>query len=147
MADKTALILAMQNTTQEIQNATSDIQNDTRSTRIDDLRETIYRWLSAPDPSVNHNEACNRRHTDTGTWFVSSQTFDNWKRYPNSFLWLHGIPGCGKTILSSTIIQNLLDIRILQFPVAVVYFYFSFSDVEKQSYEKMIRSFIMQLSV
>jgi adenylylsulfate kinase-like enzyme len=118
-------------------------------------RDKIHKWLAAPDPSSNHIDALGTRQATTGSWFIGSPKFANWKRNPNSFLWLYGIPGCGKTILASTIIQDLerchLNLNIGATPnpsqiYAVVYFYFAFSDDQKQNYEKMIRSLIKQLS-
>jgi hypothetical protein len=53
------------------------------------------------------------------------------------FLWLYGIPGCGKTILSSTIIEDVLY-HYHDPTMAVIYFYFDFNDVEKQQYEKNV---------
>jgi adenylylsulfate kinase-like enzyme len=55
--------------------------------------------------------------------------FTTWRKTLNSFLWLNGKPGCGKSILSSIIIDNLkgalLDAEVL------FYFYFDFSEAEK----------------
>jgi archaellum biogenesis ATPase FlaH len=69
-----------------------------------------------------------------------------WKSNPASFLWLHGIPGCGKTVLSSAILQDVLQLFANDHGKAVVYFYFDFNDTQKQSRELMIRSLISQLS-
>jgi hypothetical protein len=114
---------------------------------IDDNRKEIHRWLSAPDPWLNYNKALKERQAGTGTWFIESNLYANWKANPNSFLWLHGIPGCGKTILSSTIIEDILN-HCHHGPInAVIYFYFDFNDAEKQQYEKMMRSLITQLSL
>ena len=77
---------------------------------------------------------------------MKSEFYADWKTNPNSFLWLHGIPGCGKTILSSTIIEDVLYHCSHDHSLAVLYFYFDFNEVEKQQHEKMIRSLIMQLS-
>ena len=63
------------------------------------------------------------------------------------FLWLRGIPGCGKTVLTSTIIDDVIHHCHLIPALTVVYFYFDFNDIEKQQYEKMIRSLIKQLSI
>jgi DNA replication protein DnaC len=57
-------------------------------------------------------------------------------------LWIYGIPGCGKTILSSAIIENLRASLGSQF---VLYFYFDFNNTAKQSLQNMIRSLISQL--
>jgi NACHT domain len=83
----------------------------------------------------------------TGTWFIESKQFADWKTNPDSFLWIHGIPGCGKTILSSTITEDVIRHYNLNPALAVVYFYFDFNDIERQFHEKMIRSIITQLSI
>lgn len=53
-----------------------------------------------------------------------------------------GVPGCGKTILSSTIIEDLGTAAPCQ---PLLYFYFDFSDFAKQSLQSMVRSLISQL--
>ena len=63
-----------------------------------------------------------------------------------TLLWLHGTPGCGKTVLSSTILEHVLGQHHAKPDSAVLYFYFDFNDSEKQRHEKMIRSLIVQLS-
>lgn len=123
----------------------------------DEHLKRIHNWLEAPDPSANHVIALAKREVTTGSWFIGGTAFKEWKTSPNSFLWLYGIPGCGKTILSSTIIQavhehcNLNrhpDRRPSVAPIwAVAYFYFDFSDALKQSHNKLIRSLIKQLSL
>ncbi len=60
-------------------------------------------------------------------------------------LWAYGIPGCGKTILSSTVVQYILDYCRERPRSAVLYFYFDFNEREKQRHENMIRSLITQL--
>ena len=106
----------------------------------------IIEWLAAPDPSTNYNRALKDRNPMTGLWFIRSSAYADWKTTPGSFLWLHGIAGCGKTILSSTILQNVFEECQAEATSAVLYFYFDFNDAEKERHEKMIRSLISQLS-
>lgn len=76
--------------------------NQTLSSSRDDQRyQNILRWLSAPDPSSNYNSALKKRHIDTGLWFINSQQFRDWKVGKDAFLWLYGIPGCGKLWMRS----------------------------------------------
>lgn len=103
----------------------------------------VIRWLSAPDPSINYNKALQQRHKGSGLWFLQSPAFAEWKTCSNSILWLHGIPGCGKTILSSTIIEDLN--QTISLPETLLYFYFDFNDIKKQSLNNMVRSLISQL--
>jgi Cdc6-like AAA superfamily ATPase len=122
----------------------SDVQSGVRDLQESAYQTTIERWLSPPDPSTNHSKAKDQKYQNTGRWFLESHEYTNWKANSNNSLWLHGIPGCGKTILSSTIIEDLRTTAILPASI-VLYFYFDFNDASKQSFEKMVRSLISQL--
>jgi hypothetical protein len=55
------------------------------------LRQELHRWLAPPDPSTNHNIACNAHHKGTATWFFEGSTYKNWKSTGSeSLLWIHG---------------------------------------------------------
>jgi Cdc6-like AAA superfamily ATPase len=111
--------------------------------QLDRREREIRDWLSAPDPSFNYKNALEKRYEGTGSWFTGSQAFANWKKQPNSFIWLHGGPGYGKTVLSSTIIEHLNSATM---PAQILlYFYFDFNDVDKQTFESMLRSLMNQL--
>jgi hypothetical protein len=129
----------------EAKDATSNIRNAYDQSR-DGKLEKIQKWLSAADPSSNYEQALKQRQNNTGFWLLNSDQYRKWKTEPASFLWLHGIPGSGKTILSSTILQDLLRAYGDNKAKAVVLFYFDFNDSRKQNAESMLRSLICQLS-
>ena len=53
------------------------------------LRESLRRWVTPPDPSTNHNIACDIHHGGTAEWFFRGSMFMEWKR--NGFLlWIYG---------------------------------------------------------
>ncbi|KAK2801686.1 hypothetical protein FQN51_005230 [Onygenales sp. PD_10] len=106
----------------------------------DQLFQEIRRWLDGPDPSENFNQAIKNRYDGTGRWFVEGKQYQRWKNDASSFIWLYGIPGCGKTILSSTVIQDLE-----RQGKVVAYFYFDFKDSQKQTPILLIKSSILQL--
>ena len=58
---------------------------------------------------------------------------------------MYGTPGCGKTVLSSTIIEDVLDGCCLNSSNATAYFYFDFNDIKKKLHERLIRSLIVQI--
>ena len=103
----------------------------------------LFDWLPTPDPAVNLASARDRRQKDTGLWLLQSPAFLDWKATPNSMMWLHGKPGSGKTILSSTAIYSLFELRANSF--IVLYFYFDFQNREKQLLQGFLRSVIVQL--
>ncbi|KAL6716111.1 hypothetical protein ACLMJK_005677 [Lecanora helva] len=156
---KGILILARQNDHILLTKATHTMVEETRK-GVDDIRQgmdkfqliakdqshhDILRWLSAPDPSMNYQNALRLRHPKTGSWLLGSSTYLDWKATSGSLLWLYGIPGCGKTVLSATALEDLLELSGQSPKTKVVYFYFDFNDSEKQRHEKMIRSLAWQL--
>jgi hypothetical protein len=64
-------------------NVISDSEEATKANQI-------YRWLSAPDPSSNQDDAFKKRQESTGTWFVDGGQFSDWKNIPGSFVLLYG---------------------------------------------------------
>jgi hypothetical protein len=105
----------------------------------------IRSLLSAPDPSTNYHKAHKQRQAETGVWLLEGEQFTRWKKSAASRLWLYGIPGCGKTILSSTIIEHLLQHCHDDPSIVTAYFYFDFNDTQKQDPELMLRSLLCQL--
>ncbi|KAF2678771.1 hypothetical protein K458DRAFT_435608 [Lentithecium fluviatile CBS 122367] len=114
---------------------------DVKDLALEQRRIELDHWLSPPVPSKNHNEALKQHQKGTGSWFLQSDAFVAWKSQRNSFLWLYGIPGCGKTILSSTIIENLRSLSIQP----LLYFYFDFNHTKKQTLRGVVCSLISQL--
>lgn len=151
--------IAIQNIGLSTNDITLGIQEDVCSTKDTGLetnekvqvvmkwtqRQAISQWLRAPDPSANYIRACRTREAKTGSWFLDSEDFTRWKMQ-RPLLWLHGKAGCGKTVLSSTVIAEVLQECIVDSKMAVAYFYFDFNDLEKQKSDNMMRSLITQLS-
>lgn len=108
------------------------------------LDSRVKDWLRPPDASINLINAWKLRYSNTGRWFLESDRYKWLKSTSGARLWLRGIPGCGKTVLSSTIIE---DLRFggPATETAVVYFFFSSSDESKQKLDHMLRSLIFQL--
>ena len=116
---------------------------------VEEIQSTVkdmklYKWLSPPDPSTNFNNAIKERHKGSGLWLLESQSFRLWKANSEPILWLHGIPGCGKTVLRTSVTERLSKDTTQKDGLA--YFYFDFADVKKQILNSAIRSIVFQLS-
>ena len=140
---KTLMLLALQGdttrTTLTIENTVKDIHCHIEDTKHKD----IITWLTKTDPISNHTAAREKYQAGTGEWFISSHEFSYWLLSKHS-LWLHGIPGAGKTVLCSTIIENIQS-RCSP-DDACLYFYFDFGNPLKQAVINMLYSFLTQLS-
>jgi ankyrin repeat protein len=105
----------------------------------------IIDWLCAPDPSSNYQKAKKLRQDGTGLWFLQTEQYLRFKDGTAQFMWLHGIPGSGKSVLSSTILEDLFQSCEAQEGSVTAYFYFDFSDPQMQDPKLMVRSMITQL--
>jgi hypothetical protein len=109
-------------------------------------RIKLLDWLCEIDPSTIYNSASDKRESGTGDWLVEeSNEFETWKNASASLLWLHGKAGSGKSVLSSWVIKHLRDGVAASPDTALAYFFFSFSDLEKQNVVGMLSSLVKQL--
>ena len=129
-----------------IQNETEEIRLLLDLVRTSQISNAIRDWLKAPDATINHNEASEKRYQATGLWLVKSPTFTTWLEKDNSFLWLNGFAGCGKSVLSSTAIQYAFRHRRSDPRIGIAFFYFTFNDMSKQDVPGMLRALLLQLS-
>ncbi|KIK00202.1 hypothetical protein K443DRAFT_100850 [Laccaria amethystina LaAM-08-1] len=111
------------------------------------LVKDIFAWLSPPDSSRTYHAAytISKSQPNSCTWFLNGRNFSKWVTEAG-FLWIKGKSGCGKTVLSSSIINHLSK---TQSPLATAYFFFDGRDSQKelQLHDKMIRSLIWQFSL
>jgi hypothetical protein len=73
----------------------------------DKERQDILTWLVTTDPLSNHNKSCDLHEPHTGNWLTRSPEYVYWKSGSTCFLWLHGIPGAGKTILALFVFEDI----------------------------------------
>jgi hypothetical protein len=103
-------------------------------TAVEELHEdshvnAIRTWLNPPEPSVNFAKAQATRYEGTGMWFLDNNNFQRWKLGKCQYLWLHGIPGCGKTVLISSIIEYPYGERENNLKKILLTFFFDFTEL------------------
>ncbi|KAN0139315.1 hypothetical protein V8E53_002816 [Lactarius tabidus] len=108
------------------------------------LKQLLRTWLSPADPSTNHNIARKAQHKGTAVWFFQGSIFIEWKP-TGSLLWIHGKPGSGKSIICSSVIEDITALCETGSAI-MAYFYFDFRDLNKQSCHDLLLSLVFQLS-
>ncbi|KAM3422607.1 hypothetical protein BST61_g96 [Cercospora zeina] len=109
----------------------------------------ILTWLtpvSSLDPWLDFKAARDRHQPGTGSWLLTSDSYQSWKRAKHSHLWLYGKAGCGKSILCSTAIDDLRTDYEHAPAVGFATFFFSFANQNKQSVDDMLFALIAQLA-
>ncbi|KAI0481698.1 hypothetical protein F4859DRAFT_475673 [Xylaria cf. heliscus] len=106
-------------------------------------RAEILRAVSNIPHGSHHKVASNGRVEGSGAWFLSTPKFKEWRLSSSpSTLWLHGIPGSGKTKLTSIVIDQLLRHE------HVAYFYCMRNPAEPQrgQSDRILGSLVRQLA-
>jgi len=135
---------------QNVALATSITQVSNQAQQILALQQSgqfrkILRWLNAPDPAVNHVAAQRKREALTGSWLLQSSQYRRWKAGDFHHLWLCGKAGSGKTVLCSTVIDDVRAYCESGGNAMLAMFFFTFSDDRKQSYEDLLCSLVAQV--
>jgi hypothetical protein len=81
----------------------------------------------------------------TGEWLLHSQKYEAWLKGSHAVLWFNGGAGCGKTIVFSMVVDDIVAALKENPDWCMAYFYLTFRDVEKQTYRKLLLSWVTQL--
>ncbi|KAK2036992.1 hypothetical protein LZ31DRAFT_482286, partial [Colletotrichum somersetense] len=112
-------------------------------------REKILSWISDEPYRQHHIQAHSEVLQGTGTWLLQNNAFLSWKNESaSSVLWLHGIPGSGKSKLSSIVINDAIGAFNRHQAPGPVYFYCSRNPAEpgRSDPSRIIASIARQLS-
>jgi hypothetical protein len=74
---------------------------------LDELRKKILDWLSPIDYMELQSDTFHKRQKGTGEWFLKSAPFIEWLEGKNKTLFCPGIPGAGKTMVASIVVNHL----------------------------------------
>jgi ankyrin repeat protein/predicted nucleic acid-binding protein len=129
----------------------ADYANTTTKAMEEQEYLEILNWLSRVPYSRHYASQQAMRLPCTGKWLVQHMDFRDWEATSScSSLLLHGIAGCGKTALCTTVVEKYLDDFSKTPTMApLAYFYCNASDPEpdRRSAEGVLRSLARQLSV
>ncbi|KAI0259532.1 hypothetical protein BC834DRAFT_905504 [Gloeopeniophorella convolvens] len=106
-------------------------------------QQDMVAWLSPPDLTQAHKIARKTRREGTNNWFFENEVFGEWKA-TGPLLWISGITGTGRTVLSASIVESLRE-QVDEGSALVAYFYFDFKDPQKQTIKGLLSSIIVQL--
>lgn len=105
----------------------------------------ILQWLTPANYSLLQSDNIGRRHPGTGQWFINSSEFCHWRDSPNQTLFCPGIPGAGKTILTSIVIESLEALFSKDKTVSIAYVYCNFQRQNDQTAKELVASLLKQL--
>lgn len=150
-ADSLGTLLQILSKTEEVQvnmETLLEEANKTREiiTRIhqDFERKAVLDYFLPYNPQQNYEMSLSLRHRRTGIWLTRKPAFQTWLKYPDSALWLSGIPGAGKTVLAGTIIEEAL--KKSSKDVAIAFFFCDYKNATTQTPTNVLSALASQLA-
>jgi hypothetical protein len=105
--------------------------------------------LDRPTPidyAAQRNDFLKQRQNGARQWLLNSVKFNNWVEAKENTLFCPGIPGAGKMILTSIVVDELFARFQDDHSVAVVYIFCNFTRQNEQTLENLFASMIRQLA-
>ena len=106
----------------------------------------ILNWLTPIDYGLQQSDYIDRRQAETGQWLLDSEEFQTWLEASKQTLFCPGIPGAGKTIITSIVVDYLHKRFDHDGTVGIAYLYCDFRRQEKQKARDLLASLLKQLT-
>ncbi|KAI5840036.1 ankyrin repeat-containing domain protein [Morchella snyderi] len=125
----------------------NEIKSKDEALRIEKKRMEVLDWLYPSAFDKRHLEISSRRQKDTGKWVLREPGVQEWcgRNPQNRLLWAYGIPGAGKTFISSLLIDYLQG-RATKANHGVAYIYFNYQEQNQQEPRDFLASILKQLA-
>ncbi|KAL9618763.1 MAG: hypothetical protein Q9160_006557 [Pyrenula sp. 1 TL-2023] len=109
-------------------------------------RKIFIDWISSTNFGSQQDEFFSRHEPGTGQWLLESAEFKDWRANSNETLFCPGIPGAGKTILTSIVINDVQTGFREDREVGVAYVYCDYQQEKQPSVQKILENILKQLA-
>ena len=110
----------------------------------DQRRQTILDWITQIDYAPQQSDFNSRRQAGTGQWLLDSAEFQAWLDTNKETLFCPGIPGAGKTILTSIVVEELNTRFQNDGSVGIAFLYYNFRRSHEQKLEDVLANLLKQ---
>ncbi|KAF4943282.1 hypothetical protein FSARC_14963, partial [Fusarium sarcochroum] len=112
--------------------------------RKEDLE--ILQWLTPVNYGPQHSDYFSQRQEGTGGWLLDSNVFLEWVETNDQTLFCPGVPGAGKTILTSIVIDELTTRFKNVESIGIAYIYGSYRRQDEQNAKNLLENLLKQLA-
>ncbi|KAI9766644.1 MAG: hypothetical protein M1839_004799 [Geoglossum umbratile] len=108
-------------------------------------RREILDWLTRADYGAAHANSLKKRQPGTGKWFLQHQQFATWRSGDIQTLFCPGIPGAGKTIIASIVIECIRSAQHNR-ESGIAFLYCNYERQNEQTAEALLAILLRQLA-
>ncbi|VUC23741.1 unnamed protein product, partial [Clonostachys rosea] len=109
-------------------------------------RDDILDWLTSIDYGPQHSDIIRRHQPGTGQWFLNSDKYESWFWGRKKTLYCPGMPGAGKTMMASMVVDSLLKDSRSDPSMGIAFIFCNYRHTAEQSCEKLLCSVLKQLA-
>ncbi|KAF5125128.1 Ankyrin repeat domain-containing protein 50 [Metarhizium anisopliae] len=125
----------------------SDVQDGVHKlldTHHERQHQHILDWLTQVNYAPLQSDLLRKRQPQTGQWLLDSTAFQEWIKTSKQTLFCPGIPGAGKTTLTSVVVDYLQERFRGQQNIAIAYIYFRYNF--EQTVDDVLLNLLKQLA-
>ena len=104
----------------------------------------LLTWLTKTDYGSQQSDFLSRRQEGTGQWFLDSDEFQRWCKGNRQTLLCTGMPGAGKTIMVSIVVDYLFTKYENDNDIGIAYLYCNFRRKDEQKPVNLLASLLKQ---
>lgn len=109
-----------------------------------DHLQQVLNWLATVDYASSQDHLISQPQPDTGQWFIKDPKYSEWWTTPGQIMFCPGIPGAGKTMLTSNAVNDLCGRFQDDSTVGICYIYCSYQR-QDESFVDMVAGLLKQL--
>ncbi|PIG89904.1 ankyrin repeat domain protein [Aspergillus arachidicola] len=114
---------------------------------ISDRRKELVAWIGGTVTDDEYHAALSAQIPGTCRWILQRTQFKAWAALTSEVskvLWIRGGPGCGKTILTASIIRHVTSLHSIG-SISAAYFFCRDEDERKRDLNEIARSWVQQI--
>ncbi|CAG9999075.1 unnamed protein product [Clonostachys byssicola] len=110
--------------------------------QVSEIERKILDWITNITYGNEHSDIRNKRLPETSEWFLKTKEYHDWINNSGKTLYCEGMPGAGKTIIASVIVD---DLDRSQKENGIAYVYCNYKRGEIQTVESLLKTMLRQL--
>ena len=126
-----------------------DLLHERQDNRDRQLRheehQAVVDWLTSVEYASQQSDFISRRQEGTGQWLLDSAEFRGWLNQKQQTLFCPGIPGAGKTMITSIVVEALCKKFGNDGSIGIAYLYCNFRQQQDQKPADLLASLLGQL--
>lgn len=140
-------MISIDNTTLAVKTSLEvrSLKNELAGRHLDEGRRRILNRITSIDFTTQQIDNLDRRQEGTGKWLLESPEFEAWVFGDRRTLFCPGMPGAGKTMLSSIVIEHLKRRFEGDSLVGVSFMFCNFRQHDEQTPRDLLASMLKQL--